>query len=150
MSIEEITNYIRISERIASSGQPGEHQFNDIANTGFRVVINLAMPNSDHAIPEEGSMVTSRGMNYIHIPVPFDAPNAGHLRQFLRIMSAFSDEMVWVHCVVNYRGSAFLYQYQRVVLGSSAEQARKLMLPSWQPNEIWQRFMALTPQEIAL
>jgi hypothetical protein len=37
-------------------------------------VINLAMPNSENAIPEEGYIVTARSMTYVHIPVPFDAP----------------------------------------------------------------------------
>ncbi|MCG8485969.1 MAG: phosphatase, partial [Chromatiales bacterium] len=75
MAIENITNYIRISDRIASSGQPEEQQFKDIAQAGFQVVINLAMPNSDNAIPEEGYIVTARKMSYVHIPVPFDAPD---------------------------------------------------------------------------
>ena len=63
VAIENITNYIRISDRIASSGQPEEQQFKDIAQAGFQVVINLAMPNSDNAIPEEGYIVTARKMS---------------------------------------------------------------------------------------
>lgn len=150
MSIAEITNFIQVSERIASSGQPEEHQFKLIANENYQLVINLAMPNSENAIPEEGNIVTAYKMSYVHIPVPFDAPNVAHLRQFIKIMSSFSDEKVWVHCVVNYRVSAFLYQYQRTVQGASVEQAKMVMLPSWQPNEVWQRFMAISPNEIAL
>jgi protein tyrosine phosphatase (PTP) superfamily phosphohydrolase (DUF442 family) len=150
MSIKDITNYIQVSNRIASSGQPEEHQFKDIANAGFQVVINLAMPNSEKAIPEEGNIVAAHGMSYMHIPVPFDAPNVDHLRKFIKIMSGFSDEMVFVHCVANYRVSAFLYQYQRIVLGASVEEAKKVMLPSWKPNAVWQRFMAIIPNEIAL
>jgi len=44
MSIEAITNYIKVSDRIASSGQPEEHQFKSIAEAKYQVVINLAMP----------------------------------------------------------------------------------------------------------
>ena len=79
MAVEEITNYMHISECIASSGQPEEHQFNDIAVAGYQAVINLARPNSENAIPEEGYLVTALGMAYVHIPVPFDAPNIEHL-----------------------------------------------------------------------
>ena len=67
MSIEDITNFIQVSNQIASSGQPDEHQFKMIAEGKYQVVINLAMPNSDGAIPEEGNIVTAHKMIYIHI-----------------------------------------------------------------------------------
>ena len=143
MAIEDITNYIQVSKHIASSGQPEEHQFKDIALAGYEVVINLAMPNSDNAIPEEGYLVTLRKMAYIHIPVPFDAPDITHLKIFIDILKGLSNKKVWVHCVVNKRVSAFLYQYQRLVCGKSNEEALKIMLPKWKPNEIWQQFMGL-------
>ncbi len=108
------------------------------------------MPNSDEAIPEEGNIVTSLGMTYVHIPVPFDAPSAEHLRQFINVMEAISNQRVWVHCVVNYRVSAFLYQYQRLVHGLPDQEAKKVMLKSWEPDEVWQRFMALSHEDVAL
>lgn len=89
MSIKETSNYKAVSETLASSGQPDEMQFKAIAEAGFEVVINLAMPNSENAIPEEGYIVTARKMVYVHLPVPFDAPTAGHLRSFFALMRAF-------------------------------------------------------------
>jgi len=149
MSIEEINNYLKISERLASSGQPEKNQFSDIADAGFQVVINLAMPDSVNAIPEEGNIVTAHKMAYVHIPVPFDSPGIDHLRQFINIMQACMDRKIWVHCVFNYRVSAFLYQYLQVAADVSEAQARKALLPSWQPDDVWQRFMAITRAEIA-
>ena len=148
MSIEKITNYLLVSKRIASSGQPEDHQFKYIAKADSQVVINLAMPNSENAIPEEGNIVTAHKMVYVHIPVPFDAPKVDHLRKFIKIMNAFSEQKVWVHCVVNYRVSAFLYQYLQMIEGAPEEQAKKAILPSWQPNEVWQRFMAIARDEV--
>lgn len=148
MSIEEITNTIRISDRIYSSGQPEEQQFKYIREAGFQAVINLAMANSENAIPEEGNIVTAHRMTYLHIPVPFEAPTIGHLRQFIKTMAAFGDQKVWVHCVVNYRASAFLYQYQRLVEGATKVQAKKVMFPRWQPNDVWQKFMSYTKEQI--
>lgn len=148
MSIEEIKNYIQVSDRIASSGQPGEQQFRDIADAGYQVVCNLAMPDSENAIPEEGSIVTAHRMVYVHIPVPFDAPSIDHFRTFIRVMDAFSDKRVWVHCVVNYRVSAFLYQYLRLGQGVTQDEARKAMLSTWEPNAVWQRFMAYEIEDV--
>ena len=150
MSIEAITNYIKVSDRIASSGQPEEHQFKSIAEAKYQVVINLAMPNSDDAIPEEGGIVTALKMTYVHIPVPFETPDADHLKAFLKVMAAFSLERVWIQCVVNYRVSAFLYQSQRLVHGATTEEATKVMLPSWKPNDVWLRFMAMSNEDVEL
>jgi protein tyrosine phosphatase (PTP) superfamily phosphohydrolase (DUF442 family) len=144
MAITDITNYLYISERIASSGQPEEHQFKEIAQAGYQVVINLAMPNSENALPEEGYVVTTRKMIYIHIPVPFDAPNIDHLTTFFGILNGLSDKKIWIHCVVNKRVSAFLYQYERLIKGKSDEEAKKVMLKSWEPNSVWKKFMELT------
>jgi len=148
MSIEKITNYLQVSDRIASSGQPEDHQFKSIARADYQVVINLAMPNSENAIPEEGNIVTAHKMTYVHIPVPFEAPTIDHLRKFIKIMDVYSDRKAWVHCALNYRVSAFLYHYQRIQ-GETEEQAQKAILPTWQPNEVWQRFMAISRNEIA-
>lgn len=148
MSLRSINNYIRVSDRIASSGQPEEMQFRTIAEAGFQVVINLAMPNSENALPDEGHIVTARRMAYVHIPVPFGAPTVEHLRQFCGVMQAFATQRCWVHCVVNKRVSAFLYQYQRLVLGRSDAQARGAVLPGWEPDAAWQRFMAYSADDV--
>lgn len=149
MDLESIRNYRRISDRLASSGQPEEHQIKYIARANYQAVINLAMPNSDNAIPEEGNIVTALKMVYVHIPVPFEEPGLDHLRVFFRVMEAFRDQRIWIHCVVNHRVSAFLYQYRRLVEGATEEEAKAVMLPSWKPDEVWQRFMAISLDELA-
>lgn len=150
MSIKDITNYKALSETLASSGQPEEMQFKEIAEAGFEVVINLAMPNSDNAIPEEGYLVTARRMMYVHLAVPFEAPTAEHLRSYFALMEAFKGKKSWVHCVVNYRVSAFMYQYLRLVHNESAEEARRVIVADWRPDQVWRDFMALEGEDIGL
>ncbi len=106
-------------------------------------MINLAMPNSENVIPEEGHIVTAHKMTYIHIPVPFDAPHIEHLKTFIEIMNGVRNKKTWIHCVVNKRVSAFLFQYYRLALGLPRKEAAKVMLPNWEPNEVWQQFMEL-------
>ncbi len=150
MSIEKIMNVMQVTDRIASSGQPEANQFSSIAAANYRVVINLAMPDSDNAIPNEGNIVADYKMTYIHIPVPFESPNTEHLSLFIKIMSLFYNEKIWVHCAVNYRVSAFLYQYFRLSQGYSDAQAKKAMHPSWHPNKTWQQFMSIGGHEITV
>jgi len=138
-----VTNYLRISDRISTSGQPAAGDFEEIAKQGFRTVINLALPTSDHAIPDEGALVTRTGMTYVHIPVDWEAPRAGQFQQFAGILRQNETENIWVHCVLNMRVSCFMYLYHRKVKGMPEAEARALMNRIWEPNDFkqWRRFM---------
>ena len=142
MNPENILNTIVINERITTSGQPSPNQFFEIADTGFTSVINLAMPDSTNALPDEGGFVTEAGMNYFHIPVPFEAPTRSHLNLFLKLMRILEQEKVWVHCALNWRVSAFMHHYQRGALKLS-EAERVPMLKNWEPDKIWLEFLRL-------
>ncbi len=144
MSVELIKNFIQVTPYIASSGQPLAHQFKDIANDDYKRVVNLAMADSDYAIVNEESIVTSLGMRYVHIPVPFDAPDIRQLKSFFKLMETCRGEKVWVHCALNYRVSAFLYLYRRLIDRVSEEEARKAMLSSWTPDKVWSVFLQTT------
>ena len=67
----DIFNQYRVTENITSFGQPDEAQIEQIAAEGYYAVIHLAMPDHKNSLANEGSVVTSLEMTYIHIPVPF-------------------------------------------------------------------------------
>jgi protein tyrosine phosphatase (PTP) superfamily phosphohydrolase (DUF442 family) len=142
MAFEDILNHIKISELISTSGQPSPNQFQEIADAGFTTVINLAMPDSTNALPDEGGFVTEAGMNYFHIPVPFEAPTRKHLSLFLKLMKSTDGQKVWVHCALNMRVSAFMQHYQRTVL-KRAEPELIPLLKNWEPEDVWQSFLKL-------
>jgi protein tyrosine phosphatase (PTP) superfamily phosphohydrolase (DUF442 family) len=73
-----ILNQFEVSDNITTSGQPTEDQFASIFGSGHDAVINLAMPDHENSISNEGEIVTALGMTYIHIPVTFDAPQEHH------------------------------------------------------------------------
>ncbi|MEE9328007.1 MAG: protein tyrosine phosphatase family protein [Cocleimonas sp.] len=142
MPINTILNTIIINDNIGTSGQPTPTQFLDIADADYRTVINLAMPDSDNALPEEGSFVTELGMNYFHIPVPFDAPTAEHLLLFFKLMKTVKNEKVWVHCALNMRVSAFMQHYQKSILKLDEADCIPI-LKNWKPDKIWQDFLKI-------
>jgi len=150
MSKTEIFNYVQFNEDIATSGQPLPDEFTFIAESGYKAVVNIAMHDSDDAVASEGNIVTSLGMSYFHIPVPFDAPTLEHLRLFIKIMECLKSEKVWVHCAANYRVSAFMYQYQMQVYGASSDEAKSSIFDYWHPNQTWNNIMDLSADEIAL
>jgi protein tyrosine phosphatase (PTP) superfamily phosphohydrolase (DUF442 family) len=50
-------------------------------------------------------------MTYIHIPVDFQKPTDGDFHQFCSVMEQLKEVPVHVHCIANYRVSAFFYRY---------------------------------------
>ena len=151
--LDEIYNYYALPQTLGSSGQPTAEQFAAIRAAGFDVVVNLAMPDSENALAEEGKFVSENSMTYIHIPVPWDAPKADHLAQFFGVMDAMTNQgkKVWVHCAANYRASAFSYKYLTLQKGMTAKDASTPLLTAWLPqmDENWRRIYDLTTAEIA-
>ena len=110
------------------------------------------MPTSENALAEEGRLVSETGMTYVHIPVPWEAPNAEHLKQFFAVVDAMraQGQEVWVHCAANYRASAFVYKYLTLRQGLSPEQASTPLLAQWLPqmDENWRKIYDLSPADL--
>ena len=56
-------------------------------------------------------------------------------------MEQLKDVPVHVHCIANYRVSAFFYRYHRDVLGMDDETARAEMEAIWHPEGVWAAFV---------
>ena len=148
--MNDVINFFQITATIGTGGQPSIPQLYDIAQNGYDVVINLATHNSENAVENEGSIVASLGMTYIHIPVPFEAPTPEHLRKFFRFMNGLSEEKVFVHCAVNARVSAFVFKYLTMEKKMPAEKATTPLLEQWLPqmNLIWRNFLSLEKSDL--
>jgi len=139
--LAQIYNFRAVTDRLWTAGQPTEKQLQHVREAGFEAVINLALPTSDNAIPNEGSVVTGLGMAYVHIPVDFKAPTSHDFRVFCGVMNAFNDRQVFVHCAANMRVSAFIFLYRVLRKGISIGDAEPDLYAIWQPDEVWSRFI---------
>lgn len=101
----------------------------------------MALPTSDGAIANEAQLVQSFGMEYIVIPVNWDAPTMTDLDKFLQAMEQRQQQKIFVHCAKNMRVSAFVYLYRRLNLNCDRKQAIADLHKIWQPNETWQKFI---------
>lgn len=129
----DIRAWQRLSERVTTSGRLQEPDPARLARIGVRHVINLAMPNHPEALPEAEAAFAAQGIAYTHIPVPFDAPGEEHYRTFVKAFEAV-DDPVHVHCIANWRVSAFFYRYHRDACGMAEAEARELMERQWSPE----------------
>lgn len=139
---QDITNWRRLDARVTTSGQPTAAQLAAIAGLGVRHVINLGLHTHEHALPDERGDVTRLGMIYTHIPVDFTAPTDADFDAFRAAFEATPPDQVHVHCIFNWRVSAFFYRYRRDVLGMDEAAARADMDPIWQPHGVWADFIA--------
>ena len=152
MAVQDTLNFVQLTDRVGTSGQPTAAQFADIAAAGYRAVVNLALANSDNAIADEGGVVSGLRLSYFHLPVLFDAPQLSELRTFIGLMRVLEDRPVWVHCAMNLRVSAFMYHYLRHDLELPEAQARSPVFKRWEPrmDAVWRDFLAIPAAALAL
>ncbi|MBN8818277.1 MAG: protein tyrosine phosphatase family protein [Sphingomonas sp.] len=129
---DDIRNFLRLDDRITTSGRllPGDPA--RLAAIGVRHVINLALDSHAEALPDEAAVIAKAGLRYTHIPIPFDAPTEDHYRAFRAAIEA-DDTPVHVHCIMNWRVSALFYRYNRDEAGMAEPDARALMERIWNP-----------------
>lgn len=139
-SVEEINNFHFVSKQLASSGMLHLDDYQHIKEYGFKHVINL-IPGMQ--IKEKGR-VESLGLSYEQIPVVWSEPTLDDFKQFVKLMKSYGDEKVYVHCMLNWRASAFVYLYRVTQLGISEEQAGKDLAAIWTPHDGWDEFVTST------
>jgi protein tyrosine phosphatase (PTP) superfamily phosphohydrolase (DUF442 family) len=141
MPIEDIRNFVPVSERLATGGQPSEQQIRELSAAGFEVVVNLGLLDPRYCLADEAGLVGSLGVAYFHIPVDFGAPQSHDLETFFDVMEASRGKKVFVHCAANYRVSSFVGLYGQAKLGWSVQDADSQIRRVWEPNDTWATFI---------
>lgn len=149
MSIEklaEIYNFVKLSDSIATAGQPTIEQFTAIRDAGYQIVVNLALPTSTNALANEPELVEALGMEYVPIPVIWENPTLEDFQRFVYTLNTHLDQKIFVHCAMNMRVSAFMYLYRTITQQVEPETAQQDLEKIWTPNPIWQTFIEQTQQ----
>lgn len=141
MAIEEIYNFVALSADLATAGQPTAAQLEAIAQDGYTVVINLDVPDSRYALPNEPALVQELGMVYHNIPVDFGAPTLADFVHFTETMDSHRGQKIFVHCAANYRVSTFTALYGQTRWEWSQAQADAHIERLWAPNRAWSEFI---------
>lgn len=123
----------RIGTDVTTSGALDDAHLAHLAAIGVVHVIDLAPASHESALKDEGIKLKKLGIGHTLIEVPFNTPTEDHYQQFKRAFEA-SPRPTHVHCIYNYRTSAFLYRYH-LEQGMAEEQARALMIEQWSPDK---------------
>lgn len=144
---QDIRGWQRLDGRITTSGRLTGPDIARLAAIGVARVLNLALADHPEALPQEAALCAAQGIAYCHLPVAFDAPDDRHFAAFCAVVEA-DDAPLHVHCIMNWRVSAFFYRYHRERLGMDEASARAAMERHWWPARhdhpaapAWARFI---------
>lgn len=150
----DIRGWQRLGDAITTSGRIEEADVARLSALGVRQVINLALDSHPDALADEAGKFAAAGLAYTHIPVPFDAPDEMHFAAFCAAVEQ-GPQPVHVHCIMNWRVSAFFYRLHRDHQGMPEDEARALMAQQWVPDaegrpewQAWADFIAPRPARV--
>jgi len=131
----DIRAWQRLDATTTTSGRIEDKDVARLAALGVAHVINLALETHPEALEGEGEKLRQHGIAYTHIPVPFDAPTDAHFAAFRDAVES-AQGPVHVHCIMNWRVSAFFYRLNRDHRGMAEAEARALMERQWSPDGV--------------
>lgn len=141
-----ISGWQRISDMVTTSGRLVAEDLPLLAAMGVRHVIDLAAPEHQYALADEGERLAALGIAYTRILVPFNSPTDEHYAQFVAALEN-GPLPVHMHCIYNFRVSAFLYRYH-LQSGMPESEAADYLLPIWSPEasehpaaQSWKKFI---------
>ena len=139
----QIYNFKQLSDTLFTSGMPTKDQLEDAIHFGIQVIINLAPPTVQDALPGEEALVKALSIEYINIPVDWSRPTEENLVKFMDIMDTFQDKTIFVHCEANFRASSFVTMYRILRKGWDPNLAMNVMHEIWDEEvyPIWKEFI---------
>ncbi|MBI3715171.1 MAG: protein tyrosine phosphatase family protein [Betaproteobacteria bacterium] len=140
----EPANLVQWRPGLTSSAQPDSAYLKRAKALGYDMVINIAPPEYDGAVPEEGAILANQGVIYVNIPVAWTHPTAEDFRVFSDILDSAKKKNVLVHCQVNLRGSSFSFLYRVIQEGAAVDAAREKLTGVWMPQPTWKKFIEAT------
>ena len=136
-------NLVKWREGLTSSAQPTADYLARVKAQGFDMVINLAPPQSQGSIDNEGGIIGKQGVVYVNIPVNFGKPTAEDFRVFTDVMKSAAKNVL-VHCQVTLRGSSFTFLYRVIHENAPVDDTRRKLLGVWEPDPVWKKFIKTT------
>ncbi len=131
-------NFHAIDDTLSTGGHFVGDGLDRLAADGLEVVIDL---RPEDAGPRR-QRVTAKGIEYVHVPVSWEAPEAGDFERFAKALAEHRDRKVLVQCAANYRASAMTYLYRTLIDEVPERSARPDLEQVWEPNRRWRKYMA--------
>lgn len=103
-------NYTRVDAVVACGGATTPDALKELKARGFKAVLNLRQASEPEAkVEEEGALVRSLGLTYLHVPMNGSAPTDASADQFLAALDDASQRPIYIHCGTANRVGAMWY-----------------------------------------
>lgn len=134
-------NAVPITDRLLTSGQPSAAWLSTLKLQGYDAVISLVPLTASDAVPDEPEIIARQGLEFVHIPIPFNQPTAEDFDRFSSAMTRLAPKKVLVHCQINMRASSMVFLYRTIVGKEDPQVAFESVSKVWIPTGVWQKFI---------
>jgi protein tyrosine phosphatase (PTP) superfamily phosphohydrolase (DUF442 family) len=130
-----------LSSTFVTAGQPNRESLLRLKSEGYDAVIYLAPGTSADAIADEAQIVRDQGIEFVHVPIPWQAPEAQHLDAAASALTRLQGKKVLLHCQLNMRASAIAFLYRTIYAKEDPKLAWADLQKVWTPKDQWDKFV---------
>lgn len=130
-------NVVEINPLLVTSGQPSSSALRGLSQSAFTAVLYLAPFTVSDAVREEPALLQSQGIEFAHVPIPFDAPTEAHFLKVSEHLLRLRPQRTLVHCQVNLRASSMVFMHRVITLGEPPAAAYEAVSRVWSPQGPW-------------
>ena len=106
-TIPGITNFAQVQTTVACAGAVTPSSVAGIKKMGFASIINLRLASEPGAdIEGEAAAAKAAGINFVHIPMNSNAPDAASADRFIKTITEAGNEPAFIHCASGNRAAA--------------------------------------------
>ena len=114
-TVPGVTNFAKLETTIACGGATKPEAIPEIAQMGFKSVINLRLASEQGAqVEAEGDAVRAAGMHYVHLPFSVQSPDPKLVDDFIAAVTRPENQPAYVHCASGGR-AASMWMIKRVL-----------------------------------
>lgn len=113
----------KINDELAIAGQITPQELQQIAQEGFKSVLNLRSPDEDGFLIGEQEQAEALGLHYGNIPIKLEAFNDEIATRVFRVMNESLPKPILVHCSSAKRAAALVLMYIAMRQGATFKQA---------------------------
>lgn len=111
----------KINNELAIAGQITPEQFQEIADCGYKSVLNLRLPNEKNLLDGEQEKIEILGLYYVNFPTTSEEINYQFSLQIFQIINQLPKPTL-IHCDNSLRSAAIVLLYIATKQGISFEQ----------------------------
>ena len=134
-------NVVVATPLLVTAGQPDRASLLKLKSEGYAAVISLAPGNTADAVRDEAEILKAQGIEFVHVPIPWQKPEASHLEATAAALKRYQGQKVLVHCQMNMRASAVTFLYRAIYAKEDPAAAWADVKKVWTPKDQWAKYV---------